>query len=228
VRRAHRVVRPLFPPPIVAAPPTGDRSCLERIATYGVPFVSAPPTRGIETPVTITGPIGGVRLIARAGRPPLMDCELASALAEAAPLFHQLGISGLSFSGIYDYRNVRGTQHLSGHAFGLAIDVHTLETRLGIVEVERDFPRDGDRWHTDRADVAGCIGAPARPEGELVRGLACQLRADPAFRLIMGPDDNYDHRNHLHLEAYPGRPPPLYGARPWSLWMGRSSAMNRR
>jgi hypothetical protein len=172
--------------------------------------VTAGTVKGIETPVEITGPIRGVRLVSRGRRAPLMDCELARALFEAAPGMRELGISGLSFSGTYDYRNVRGSSKLSGHAFGLAIDVHALETNLGTLDVERDYPKDGGRWQGSRGDVGGCVGSPARLQGRILRSLACQLRAQGAFALIMTPDDNYDHRNHLHIEAHPHRPADLY------------------
>jgi hypothetical protein len=220
-RRRRRFAIRRSPAPIALPPgavPIGDRACLARLG--GVPFVPVGAVRGIETPVEITGPIGGVSLIPRGGRPPLMDCELASALAEAAPLMRGLGISGLSFSGTYEYRTVRGTDRLSGHAFGLAIDVHGLETRMGPLEVERDYPRDPARWRgTPSEAIAACIGGPASLQGQLLRTLACELRSDPAFHLVITPDDNYDHRNHLHLEAYPSR--SLYSATPAPAHIGR-------
>jgi hypothetical protein len=188
-----------------------DRQCLASLREWGVPFVPAAATTGIRTPIQITGPIRGVRLIAR-GKPPLMDCQLGHALARVAPRMRELGVTGLSFSGTYQYRNVAGTTRLSGHAHGLAIDVHALETGLGLLDVQRDYPKDGGRWAAasrSRGQVATCVGDPPTAAGRLLRTLACDLRSDPVLALVMGPDDNYDHRNHLHLEAHLDGPPDL-------------------
>jgi hypothetical protein len=97
----------------VPAPTSADRSCLQTLRTQGVAYVHRAPVRGLAAPLEIVGPVGGVRLLARAGRAPIMDCELARALGEAAPIFRQMGITGLSFSGAYDYRKRRGSNRLS-------------------------------------------------------------------------------------------------------------------
>jgi hypothetical protein len=212
-------------------PADADRACVAQLRDWEVPFVPAAATPGIRTPIQITGPIRGVRLIAR-GKPPLMDCQLGHALAAAAPTMRELGVTGLSFSGTYQYRNVKGTQRLSGHAHGLAIDVHALQTGQGLLDVERDYPKEPGRWHAaggSRRDVGSCVGDPPAAAGRLLRTLACQLRADPTFALVMGPDDNYDHRNHLHLEAHPdGAPELLSGTRSRSYFQGQRGRGQRR
>jgi hypothetical protein len=234
VRSRRRAVPPRrrpAPPPSSprardrGAPASADPSCLAALQSRGVPFVSAGEVRGIETPIEITGPIDGIRLISRGRRAALMDCELARSLVEAAPFMRDLGVTGLSFSGTYTYRNVKGSSKLSGHAYGLAIDVHAVETRLGSLDVERDYARDAGRWqHGDRRRqaLASCVGDPPRPEGRLLRALACGLRSQRSLRLVLGPDDNYDHRHHLHIEAHPGRAADLLSGRGSVLRWGRS------
>jgi hypothetical protein len=195
----------------------GDPGCLETLRQWGVPFVAVARTRGIATPVEITGPIGEVRLVPRVGRPALMDCELARALAEAGPLFHRLNITGLSFSEGYDYRVRAGSRELSAHAFGLAIDVHAVETRTGRWEVEQEYAKDPQRWRAASdgdAPIRACVGNPRSAAGKLLRQLACGLRAQPSVRLVLSPDDNHDHRNHLHIETFPDDGQTLYTSRP--------------
>jgi hypothetical protein len=202
-----------LPPPVAREIPAGaDPSCLGQLQDLRVPYVPAGAMRGIATPVEVTGAVGGVQLISRGKRAPIMDCELARALAQAAPSLRQLGVSGLSFSATYDYRVVKGTSRLSGHAHGLAIDVHALVTTLGTLDVERDYARDPGRWQATRRDPGACVGAPPTPQGRLLRTLACELRGQPAIGLLLGPDDNHDHRNHLHIEARPGGAAPLLSA----------------
>jgi hypothetical protein len=216
----------LPPTPASTFPDSADAGCLATIDGWRVPYRAAGAVKGLRTPIEITGPIRGVRLVARAGaRAPIMDCALARALAETAPLFRRHGITGLSYSGTYSYRNVRGTSHLSGHAFGLAIDVHGFETAAGFIDVERDFPKDADRWGVSRTNVAGCTGNPPAGAGATLRTLACELRAASAFHLIMSPDDNADHRNHLHIESYPSRSTDLLsqgGDKPSVVHRGRA------
>jgi hypothetical protein len=197
---------------IPAAPRGADRACLRALDRRRIPHVSLGDVRGVRTPVVISGSIGGLRLLPRAGRPPLMDCELALALADAAPIFRKLRVTALSFSGAYDYRTRRDSSKLSAHAFGLAIDVHALQTRTGSVDVERDYARNPRRWRELEADSGGltrCIGAPGRRAGRLLRTLACRLKLDDHFRVVLTPDDNADHHDHLHIETFPFTPPRM-------------------
>jgi hypothetical protein len=187
-------------------PDTADANCLRFLREHRVPFTLAPPTRGIVTPVEVTGSFAGIRLTPRGRRSALMDCELGRALVEAAPVFRGVGLTELSFSGAYDYRNRRGTSRLSAHAAGLAIDVHELGGRHGTVNIARDFERGVGRWRNldpAEGDVDGCIGSPRTSDGRRLRRLACRLKHHSAFRVIITPDDDRDHRDHLHLEAFP-------------------------
>jgi hypothetical protein len=189
-----------------AGTPSGlDHDCLAVLKLRRLPFVVAPSTRGIRTPVEVIGPYQGIELRSRAGRTALMDCELARALVEAAPVFRSVGISGLSFSGAYDYRRRRRGEQLSAHAHGLAIDVHELRGFGGVLNVERDFER-ARGWRGLRpadGDVEGCIGQPQTSAGRRLRRLVCELKHHSAFRVIATPDDDADHRDHIHLEAFP-------------------------
>jgi hypothetical protein len=183
-----------------------DLECLSDLRLQNVPFLAAAPTRGIRTPVEITGALDGVRLTPRAGRRALMDCELARALAEAAPIVRAEGFTELFFSGAYDYRTRRRSPQMSAHAFGLAIDVHALSGPAGVLEVKRDFEAGSGRWRglpLREGDFDGCVGHPRRLPARHLRQLVCRLKHHSAFRVVLTPDDDSDHRDHLHLEAFP-------------------------
>ncbi len=47
-----------------------------------------------------------------------------------------------------------------------------------------------------------CVGKPRTAKGRTLRQLACRLKLHDAFRVIITPDDDRDHRDHLHLEVY--------------------------
>jgi hypothetical protein len=196
---------------ISAAPSAGraddvDRACLEALGAANVAFAEAPPTKGVRTPVRIRGPLGAITLKARDRRDDdgaLMDCGLARALLEVAPVFEAAGIRTLIYSGAYQYRTRRGGTKLSEHAHGLAIDVHTFVARDGtLYDVRRDFEAGVGVWNTV-TELPDCVGRPGTATGRLLRALACRLRAGSTLREVITADDNSDHADHFHLEAFP-------------------------
>lgn len=201
---------PLDPAPVDPAPPAplsaaNDDGCLRWMADQGAPIRRAGVLEHVRTPVEVVGPLGGVRLTPRGRRAAIMDCSLARALLEAAPIFKAAGIDELAFSGAYDVRPRRGTNLLSSHAYGLAIDVHAFGGPRRTYDVARDFEKGVGAWRgiqPERGDVAGCIGSASTDAGRTLRTLACRLKHHDAFRVIVTPDDDDDHRDHLHLEAF--------------------------
>ena len=190
-----------------ALPPVEpDLVCLRSLGEQHISYRTTDPVGDVRTPVEPQGPVNGIRLTARAGRPPIMDCELLRALDEAAPVLRRAGIDELSFSGAYDYRTRHGSTRLSQHAFGLAIDVHVFRGPGGELNVARDFEKGAGAWRglvTRNGDLAGCIGTPRTSKGRRLRRLVCELKHHSAFRVIVTPDDDADHRDHIHLEAFP-------------------------
>jgi hypothetical protein len=70
-----------------------------------------------------------------------------------------------------------------------------------VAEVTRDFEPGVGRWAVTAQD--DCIGRPRTAVGRALRTLACRLRASSIFREVITPDDNADHHDHFHLEAFP-------------------------
>jgi hypothetical protein len=189
-----------------AAPPPPDQACLGLLRAQGVAFAEGPALKGVRTPVTLDGARFSPRLQPRGGRPAEMDCQLAVALVQARPIFRNLGITEMEYSGAYDYRNRRGTSKLSAHASGLAIDVHVFRDGDRKLPVARAFQKSPARWRamdSGRVGLRSCVGDPRTSDARTLRTLACRLKLDQAFRVIITPDDNWDHRDHFHLEARP-------------------------
>jgi hypothetical protein len=189
-----------------ADPTSPDRDCLESLRNHRVSYVEEAPTRGVRTPIRVRGNLGTVRLVARdrreAGAGALMDCALAQALVEAAPIFAGVGVDELIYSGTYTYRTRRGSSKLSQHAHGLAVDVHAMTTSNGtVLDVRRDFERGAGTWAV--TELHACVGAPVSDAGRRLRTLACRLRASSILREVITADDNSDHNDHFHLEAFP-------------------------
>ncbi len=182
-----------------------DSGCLRFLEESHVAFRFAPQAGLIRTPVEPLGPVAGVRLVPRVGRAPVMDCELLRALVEAGPVFADAGITELQFSGAYDYRTRRGSAKLSAHAYGLAIDAHAFRGPAGTLDVTHDFEAGAGTWVglvPREGEIDACIGQPTTDAGRRLRTLVCRLKHHSAFRVIVTPDDNADHRDHLHLEAF--------------------------
>ena len=195
-----------------------DQACLRGLDSQAVVYKRIPVAGGMRTPVEIAGPIDGITLVARGRRSAVMDCVLARALVQASSVFKELGITTLAFSAAFDHRTRRGSNEASAHAYGLAIDVHVVGGGFGQYDVRQHFERGVGAWRGLRKQpgaLDACVGQPATNEGRVLRQLACRLKLHPAFRVIVTPDDDPDHQDHLHLEAGstffppPATSPPL-------------------
>jgi len=197
-----------------------DEACLRGLDSQGLAYKRVPIAGGMRTPVEIAGPIGGVALVARGRRSAVMDCVLARALVQARDIFEELGITELAFSAAFDQRTRRGSSELSAHAYGLAIDVHLIRGTFGEYDVRQRFERGVGLWRglkKDPGQLDACVGQPVTREGRVLRRLACRLKLHPAFRVIVTPDDDLDHQDHLHLEAGSTFYPPPANAPPLGL-----------
>jgi len=167
--------------------PSGD-ACLAALDATGTQYQRLDSKKGIETPVVVTGPIGGLHYEGGSGGGVVADCRLVLALHRVAPILKDLGVTRLRYSGAYSYRMAK-VGRLSYHAYGLAIDVHEFVVHGKRLAVESDFAR-------GLAD--GCAdSSPA------LNQLACRLKATGMFKELLTPDYNADHHNHMHFGLAP-------------------------
>ncbi len=173
------------------APPAPTRAselrgpdCERSLKNLGVQFTTLTELKGVETPVEIHGPLGGIEFWANDGRKLQLDCRLALALESLAPIFSQYRISQARYSGAYAYRRTKSGR-LSHHALGLAIDIHALSFSGTSQEVHTNFTRN-----------IGCRAA--NPQ---LNQFVCKLRESRLFEEFLTPDYNDDHRDHLHISV---------------------------
>lgn len=187
--------------------PLADKeTCLASLARLGVPHRVAPSTRGVERPVILTGALGGVRFVPHWGRrAPLMDCRFALTMHGLAPIFRAAGFDEVRYSSFYCFRKVAGTSLLSRHASGLAVDIHELRGPGGLVaNVEKD-------WRKHFGAPEACHAPfPATPEGRL-RQVVCGMEASGLIYLVLTPDSDAAHYNHLHVSGLRSGDRPLRG-----------------
>lgn len=175
--------RPLAPELIAAEFPSGD-ACLSQLRSSGVQFQVVADKRGVQTPIALEGPIGGVRYWTVGAGPMVSDCRLALALAKVAPELRGMGITAMRFSGAYSYRMAK-VGRLSLHAYGLALDVHEVTADGKSFVVAKDFAKGLPN---------GCAA-----NAPLLNRLACRFAQLRLFQELLTPDSNADHRDHLHI-----------------------------
>jgi hypothetical protein len=178
--RGHRGARSL-------AIPDGDE-CLALLEQQGVAFHQIAPKPGMVTPIAVTGPIGGVRYESAGVTSLVCDCRLAVALDWLAPELRSFGVREVQHSGAYVYRTTRHGRP-SLHALGLAIDVHRIRMGNQRLSVSRDYARGQGRSCEEGSAV--------------LNRLACELDRTGLFEQVITPDDDSDHRDHLHLAIRP-------------------------
>lgn len=174
--------RPQPPAAVAAVIPPGN-ACLEQLERSGVPYELMTQKVGVDTPVALRGPIGGIRYHA-VGHELIADCRLLLALHQIGPELRQLGVESVRFSGAYSYRMSR-VGRLSLHAYGLALDIHAVTAAGVTYEVARHFAR----------GAANSCAADA----PLLNRLSCRLARLRLFQELLTPDSNADHRDHLHI-----------------------------
>jgi hypothetical protein len=179
--------RPPPPPPTLAGP-----ACLAALKSQS--FAAAPIAFPPQGPCSIEAPVR-VRGLGIALSPAVtMDCGLAERLHEfdrdvvepaARRDFGSAARTLLDFGAFACRPETSGRNRISQHGYGRAIDVAGFVLADGTrISVEQDWDDDGKR------------GAFIH---EIARA-ACRY-----FSVVLTPDSNADHHNHLHLDTGPDR-----------------------
>lgn len=184
--------------PAPTACPATTLTCRETLDLLGVDWSDGPALEGIADPVTVTFPLNGIDYYNSNGNlapSAPMDCQLGVALHRMADDLHPYGITAVDYFGIYNYRVIGGTNTLSQHAKGLAIDVGRFRGPAGAVyDVESDW----------EISASTCPPATAPEANRILHALVCGWHADAVFDLILTPNYNAAQRNHFSLDLQPG------------------------
>jgi hypothetical protein len=127
-----------------------------------------------------------------------LDCRLALALAEWAPMLERAGVVGMQHFSIYRHdAKIGKTNKVSGHALGRAIDVGVFEMRDGRkLNVLKD-------WKNRSRGVEPCDSASSNDAEKIMRDLVCEAADREVFQMVLTPHYNEAHKNHIHLEVAP-------------------------
>ncbi|EYF04171.1 extensin family protein [Chondromyces apiculatus] len=183
--------------------------CLALLALRDVPFQPVAPTRGVDTPVRLTGFLHGVRFVPiDALAPPekddrtIADCRLVLALDDLASVLAEHQVVRAEYFSMYRRRGAgfmkRGMRHPGGRAIDLVnlvlADGKTYGVR-GDFQGMRGVKTCGDGAAKPRRDTPGA---------RLWRAVVCETSALRSFNLILSPNHDWAHRDHLHMEVRSG------------------------
>ena len=173
-------------------PPRAE--CLQALDALRVPYQRVGPISGVDEPVEVLGPLGGVSYIALGRpRPLVLDCSLVFSLALAGRYLRDEGITTAVYSDALVRRYVRGTVACPNTASGWR-STCTASRARGACRSNGDY-------QPGLGQGRDCVGRPGDARARSLRVLACRLARSELFRLVLDPDLDTDHRNHFHLQA---------------------------
>jgi hypothetical protein len=148
----------------------------------------------LDSPGKLTSPVRTVtyRYTSESASTPMtMACPLALALEKLSAHLASLDIVEVAHIGTFNCRLIAGTNELSQHGLGLAIDLAAFKHRDGTVfNVERDYEM-GNSNPTGRA-------------AKFLYDLSRWMYTTRTFNIILTPDFNAGHRNHFHVDLTAG------------------------
>jgi hypothetical protein len=184
-------------------------ACLSILGRRDVPFKRVAPTRGVDTPVRLTGALRGVRFQPieplRAGDEDdrtIADCRLMLALDDLARALRRHRVVGVTYYSIYRRRGAGWVKPGMRHQGARAMDLVSVELANGAT-------------YSVRGDFQGGIGQttcgenatkPRRdtPGARFWRSVVCDMVRQRSFNLILTPNHDWAHRDHIHLEVRSG------------------------
>ena len=180
-------------------------SCYADLAALGVAFeptviADAHPdthpslTCHIEEPVYILSPVHGVELTSSSGTVTprvLGSCAMAHALSATVDDVAPLGVVAIEHLGTYNCRVIAGTDSLSRHAYGDALDIAGFRfadgTRYTLT----------DDWEHD-------TDSPMTDGGAFLYAAAHRWYDALLWNIILTPNYNAAHDDHFHVDLTPG------------------------
>ena len=167
------------------------------------------PTRGVRSPVRLTGPLRGVTF--KTDLPDkqrattiweIGDCRLILAMDDFAQILAPKDIVTVVHYSMYRQPpksdgDKQGTRHLGA----LALDAARFITKAGTVY-------DVDQHWNGKIDAPTCgpkaAPNPATTEAVALRAILCEAVDQRLFNVVLTPNYNKPHKNHFHLEVTAG------------------------
>lgn len=185
-------------------------ACEAELGKRAIAFVRAAPTVGVRAPVRLRGPLHGVSIHSALPAAQILtsdleifDCRLVLALDDFAAMIakHDV-IEMIHLSAFRSQKNGGCTPKYAGkqHCAALALDVGTYKKKDGsTLDVKRDF--------SGKIGIATCGPGthPIKPSpaANELWSYVCDAASRGYFNVILTPNFNAQHENHMHLEVTP-------------------------
>jgi hypothetical protein len=148
----------------------------------------------IDEPVWLTSPVEGIDVryyYASEGADVLLSCNAAGALVETARDVGAAGAVEIVHLGTYNCRTIGGTNTLSQHGLGNAIDLSAFTfADAHTASVFDDWEHGSD--------------APDTADGAFLYDAVHRWYDDWVWSIILTPEYNDAHDNHFHVDQTPG------------------------
>jgi hypothetical protein len=189
----------------IAGAETNIDDCLLQLAATGIDFEpttiadQSPSTHPnltchVEEPVIIHPPVNGIDLKYYDGTATpnvRAACNMALALVKSMEDVAAKGVTAVRHIGTYNCRVIAGTDRLSRHAYGDAIDIYGFEFADGSLYTLIDH------WEHDTT-------APMSMEAIFLYETAYRWHDEMFWTIILTPNYNAAHDNHFHVDLTPG------------------------
>lgn len=148
----------------------------------------------INDPIRVASPINGIeyRYYSQATAGTMsMACELAVALHRLGTVLKEYQMKSVLHIGTFNCRKISGSNSLSQHSYGKAIDIWGFEDSSNVRYVlEDDWQHNTTNFTTDKARVLYEIGQ--------------RMNTDRIFNIVLTPNYNAAHDNHFHVDLTTG------------------------
>lgn len=148
----------------------------------------------VEDPVQLHSPVDGIDLQYFSSSTPGSvkgSCEMALSIVDTMADVKPYDVKSMLHMGTYNCRVISGTDSLSRHAYGDAVDIYGFDmSDGGRVTLEGD-------WQHDTTNPSG-FGA------EFLYDAAYRWHEDEIWNIILTPNYNDAHDNHFHVDLTPG------------------------
>lgn len=194
-----------FPPqperlPAVRYANASSAECLAELDARKIPYEQGRKVSTIDTPVTLEGPLHGVRFEFLHPVPEtyrdVLDCRLLLALDDLSRIAKAQQIEVVRYNSIFrrGWAPARGQRHIAG----VAIDIVEFVKQGGeVLNVRKDFA-----GHGVGSATCGERAKPAPPgKAAELRKLVCALDEARVFNLMLTPHYDQRHDDHFHFEV---------------------------
>lgn len=157
----------------------------------------------VDGPLWLDSPLNGVsfRYVLHDDPAPVFaSCHLANGLARLVDVLRDYDIVEVGHIGTYNCRTISGTDRLSQHSHGLAIDIRWFRAADGtLYDVV-------EHWEHGLIDFeTGEMGPFVTEAGRVLAEIGWAMHSRRIFNTVLTPDYNAGHDNHFHVDLYPGR-----------------------